>query len=111
MSASTDGIITNPEPIINAVLAALEAQRSAFLTNWLLVAILIVATILVVAVLVAIGKIIVIQQQTDGMHKSMIEATRKLALIEGEVIGREGQKQEDDKAEIAEAKMLAKAKE
>ena len=108
MKATADGIITNPEPIINAVLAALEAQRSAFLTNWLLVAILIVATVLIAAVFIAIGKIIVIQQQTDGMHKAMIEATRKLALIEGEVIGREEAKKEDDKAEIAEAKLKAK---
>jgi len=108
MKAATDGIVSNPEPIINAVLAALEAQRSAFLTNWLLVAILIVAMILVVAVLVAIGRIIVIQQQTDGMHKALIEATRKLALIEGEVIGREEAKKEDDRADIAEAKLKAK---
>jgi hypothetical protein len=99
-----EGIVSNPEPIINAVLAALEAQRSAFLTNWLLASLLIVAVALVIAVLIAVSKIIVIQQQTDGMHKSMIEATRKLALIEGEVIGREGQKKEDKADDVVPAK-------
>jgi hypothetical protein len=104
MNAAADGIINNPEPIINAVLAALEAQRSAFITNWLLAALLIVAVVLVVAVIIAIAKIAIIQQQTDGMHKSMIEATRKLALIEGEVIGREGQKKEDKADDATPAK-------
>ena len=95
VSAAQDGINTNPEPVINAVLAALEAQKSAFLTNWLLVALLIGALLIVGGLLVVLSRIQIVKEQTDGMHVELMEATRKLALIEGEVKGRASQKTED----------------
>ena len=94
MAIAADGI-QNPEPIINAVLAALKAQESAFLTNWLL------ATLIVLALLAGVGVVIImfavreIKQHTNGMHNELVETTRKLALIEGEVKGRASQRTED----------------
>jgi len=89
-----DGI-ANPEPVINAVLAALEAQRSAFLTNWLLVTLILIAALVALgvgAVLVLVNRI---QEHTNGMQTALVEATRKMALIEGEVKGRTDQQAED----------------
>lgn len=88
--------LNNPEPIINAVLAALEAQRSALLTNWLLGVVIVGAVILVIGVVVVTIKLEKIQQQTDGMHQALIDATRKLALIEGAATGRAEQKSVDE---------------
>jgi len=93
---ASDTLVTNPEPVINAVLAALEAQRSAFLTNWLLVALLIGAFIIVGGLFIMIQRLTIIREQTDGMHKALLLAERKLALIEGEVKGRANQKEEDE---------------
>ena len=78
----------NPEPIINAVLAALEAQHSAYLTNWLLTVLLVGAALVLVAAVVGLAKISAIEAHTNGMHGELLVAARKLALIEGEVIGR-----------------------
>jgi len=95
MAADSSTLTNNPEPVINAVLAALEAQKSAFLTNWLLVALLISAVMIVGGMLIILAKIQTVKEQTDGMHSELIEATRKLALIEGEVKGRQEQKTAD----------------
>jgi len=91
---AADGL-ANPEPIINAVLAALEAQRSAFLTNWLLVALIIIAAMVAVGVGFVLAGVNQIREHTNGMHTALVDATRKLALIEGEVQGRASQKIED----------------
>jgi hypothetical protein len=94
MAIAADGI-QNPEPIINAVLAALKAQESAFLTNWLLVALLLIAIVAVVCAALILSKVNTIQEHTNGMHTALVETTRKLALIEGEVKGRASQRTED----------------
>jgi len=92
---------TSPEPVINAVLAALEAQRSAFLTNWLLVTLIVVAAMVAVGVGFVMAAVNQIREHTNGMHTALVDATRKLALIEGEVKGRAEQKT----ADTAEAKI------
>ena len=94
MALGAEGV-QNPEPLINAVLAALKAQESAFLTNWLLVALLIIAVIAVICAALILSKVITIQEHTNGMQTALVETTRKLALIEGEVKGRLDQRTED----------------
>ena len=94
MALGAEGV-QNPEPLINAVLAALKAQESAFLTNWLLVALLIIAVVAVICAGLILSKVITIQEHTNGMHTELVAATRKLALIEGEVKGRLDQRTED----------------
>jgi len=90
----------NPEPVINAVLAALEAQRSAFLTNWLLVTLTIIATMVAIGIGFVMAAVNQIREHTNGMHTALVDATRKLALIEGEVAGRALQKTEDTEQEV-----------
>jgi len=92
---AAEEIAKSPEPVINAVLAALEAQRSALLTNWLLASLIIIAAIVAVGTGVLMVAVQRIQEHTNGMHTELVSATRKLALIEGEVAGRASQKIED----------------
>lgn len=95
---AADGMLNNPEPVINAVIAALEAQKSAFLTNWLLATLIVMASLVAVGVGISLVMIHRIQEHTNGMHTQLVETTRKLALIEGEVKGRKDQKLEDNVA-------------
>lgn len=80
---AADGISQNPEPVINAVIAALEAQRSALLTNWLLVLVIIVAAMLAVGIVAVLFKVNAIQEHTNGIMAKLIEATRLLGIEEG----------------------------
>jgi len=88
-------IANNPEPVINAVLAALEAKESAFLTNSLLVSLIIIAGMVAIGIGFVMAAVNQIREHTNGMHTALVDATRKLALIEGEVAGRASQKIED----------------
>ena len=96
---AAEEIAKNPEPVINAVLAALEAQRSALLTNWLLVSLILVAAIVAIGTGFIIAGVNQIREHTNGMQTALVEATRRLALIEGEVKGRAAQVIEDSGAE------------
>jgi len=93
---AAEEISNSPEPVINAVLAALEAKESAFLTNSLLFALIIIAGMVALGVGFVIVAVNQIRVHTNGMHNELVSATRKLALIEGEVKGRANQKIEDN---------------
>jgi hypothetical protein len=61
----------------------------------MLIALIIIAGMVAVGigfVMVAVNQI---REHTNGMHNELVSATRKLALIEGEVAGRASQKIED----------------
>jgi len=96
---AAEEIAKSPEPVINAVLAALEAQRSALLTNWLLVSLIIIAAIVAIGTGFIMAGVNQIREHTNGMQTALVEATRKLALIEGEVKGRAAQVIEDSASE------------
>lgn len=86
---------TNPEAMIAAAVAAAQAQQSAF--NASMVSLVVLA--LMIVVLLAMGgiawKFDKLERNTDGMRVALVDATRKLALIEGNVAGRAEQKQEE----------------
>ena len=92
---AAETIEKSPEPVINAVLAALQAQQSAALTNGLLVTLIILGTVVSLGIGFVMIAVHQIRLHTNGMHTALVEATRKLALIEGEVAGRASQKIED----------------
>jgi len=71
------------EPVVNAVVAALEAQRSAFLTNWLLVTLILAAVLVAAGVILCLAKIHEIEKHTNGIMAKLIEATRLLGIEEG----------------------------
>ena len=71
------------EPVVNAVVAALEAQRSAFLTNWLLIILIACAVLVALGVLISLAKIHEIEQHTNGIMAKLIDATRLLGIEEG----------------------------
>ena len=95
---AADGISQNPEPVINAVIAALEAQRSALLTNWLLVLVIIVAAMLAVGIVAVLFKVNAIQEHTNGIMGKLIEATRLLGIEEG--AENERKKQETEQTQV-----------
>jgi len=81
--------VANPEAIINAAVAANAAAGAAyqaFILAWIILgAVLIIGAMMC---LVAI-KFSELEQNTNSMKDALVDATRKLALIEGNVIGRQ----------------------
>ena len=100
---------TNPEAMIAAAVAAAQAQQSAF--NASMISLLVLALMLLVFITMLILvykadhmvrnnaantlKLELLERNTDGLLTTLMDATRKLALIEGNVAGRAEQKQEE----------------
>lgn len=84
----------NPEAMIAAAIAAKSAESAAWYAS-------IMAAITLV-VLLGIGLMMMfvwlkfdkLERNTDGMREALVVATRKLALIEGNITGRAEQLQE-----------------
>jgi hypothetical protein len=93
----------NPEIWINAAIAATAARDAATMAFYLLVAVLIVMVVGVVVGWVVLKRVNDLAHNTDGMRVELVAATRKLALIEGNVIGRAEQKKEETATKEAEA--------
>jgi hypothetical protein len=109
---------TNPEAMITAAVAAAKAEQAAINASMLAVITLAVMVLVLVVGLILLYKVeslaticAAVVKQTNGMHDTLMSATRALALIEGNVTGRAEQKKEDSAAEAAEAtKKATKAK-
>lgn len=90
-----DKLGSNPEIVVNAISAALAVQDAATRTNWLLGGVLIVGIVFIIVGLFIYRKVDKLTIHINWMYQALIDTTRKIALIEGEVIGRAKQKQEN----------------
>ena len=79
----------NPEAIINAAVAASSAALAANQAFYISVAIFAVLLIIGAAMMFLVYKFVEIEHNTDGMRIELVETTRKLALLQGNVKGRE----------------------
>jgi len=94
----------NPEAMVRAAVAAVQASVAAY---W--AAVLAVLTLGSVLVLGAIIIYIAFQfkdlvRHTNGMREELVQATRKLALIEGNLTGRAELKEEEASLKIEKEK-------
>ena len=92
--ADIGGGLINPEAMINAAIAAKAAEAAA---NQVLygIAILVVMVLIIGAMMMFIAyKFDELKRNTDGMRDELVLATRKLALVEGNVAGRQEQMNE-----------------
>ncbi len=78
----------NPEAIINAAISAKAAELAANQAFYVSVAIFIVLLAIGAAIMFTAYKFAELERNTDGMRVSLVEATRKLALLEGNIAGR-----------------------
>ena len=78
----------NPEAIINAAVAAKAAELAANQSFYLSLGILFVLLVIGAAIMFTVYKFAELERNTDGMRISLVEATRKLALLEGNATGR-----------------------
>lgn len=78
----------NPEAFINATIAARAAELAASQAFYISLGIIAILLVIGAAIMFAVYKLYELERNTDGMRKDLVEATRKLALMEGEVLGR-----------------------
>lgn len=105
LAATADGLATiNPEAMIKAAIAASNAEAAAW--NAAIMAAVTLVVLLVVGALMGMIwlKFSALEHNTDGMREALIIATRKLALIEGNVIGRAEQSEEQAGLKLNEEK-------
>jgi len=86
LAASEGGF--SPEAIINAAIAAKAAELAANQAFYISVAIFVVLLAIGAAIMFTAYKFAELERNTDGMRISLVEATRKLALLEGNIAGR-----------------------
>lgn len=88
MNVQTAVGIANPEAIINAAVAANAAAQSAY--QAFIISMIILGAIVVTAMMMGIiaVKFADLEKNTNSMKDALVEATRKLALIEGRGLGR-----------------------
>ena len=93
-AAETAPTLPSPEAVINAAIAAKAAELAANQSFY--IGILIIVALLVIgAMMMFIAyKFTDLERNTNGMRKELVETTRKLALLEGNMAGREEQTQE-----------------
>jgi len=77
------GAIANPEAIINAAVAANAAAQSAYQAFIISMIILGAVALSTVAMIVVAMKFSELEKNTNSMKDALVDATRKLALIEG----------------------------
>ena len=90
----------NPEAIINAAVAAKGAELAANQSFYLSLGILFVLLVIGAAIMFTVYKFAELERNTDGMRISLVEATRKLALLEGNATGRAELTAESKKPEL-----------
>ena len=78
----------NPEAIINAAIAAKAAELAASQAFYAAVTIIAIMLVIGAAIMFVLYKVYEIERNTDGMRVALVEATRKLALFEGNIAGR-----------------------
>ena|SRR5690349_17791423 len=78
----------SPEALINAAIASKAAEQAASQASVISLFILGLIAIQTIALVFVALNFKRLEQNTDGMKEQLVAATRKLALIEGNVIGR-----------------------
>jgi len=79
---------TNPEALINAAIAAKAAELAANQSFYISIVIILMLLIIGALMMFVAYKFDELKRNTDGMRDQLVEATRKLALLEGNMIGR-----------------------
>lgn len=79
----------NPEAIINAAVAAKSAELAATQTFWIGLIAVFMLLCVGAAIMGILYKMSKLERNTNGMRINLVEATRKLALLEGNKKGRE----------------------
>ena len=98
--AQAPGNNFNPEAIINAAVAASTAALAANQAFYISVAILVVLLVIGAGMMFIAYKFAMLERNTDGMRVSLVEATRKLALLEGNLAGRAELTEESKKEKL-----------
>lgn len=93
-SAADSPALVNPEAMINAAIAAKAAELAANQAFYIGIIIILVLLSIGVMIMIMTYKFTKLEHNTDGMRVELMAATRKLALLEGNLIGREEQTQE-----------------
>ena len=86
--------LVNPEAMVRAAVAATNAEQAAY---WAAVMSVMTLGALLIGGAMLLYMAFKFQQlvhHTDGMREELVAATRKLALIEGNIAGRAEQKEE-----------------
>ncbi len=86
--------VANPEAVINAAVAANAAAAAAAQAYFMSVLTLGALAILGAASIIIAYNFRQLERNTNSMKDQLVDATRKLALIEGNIIGRAEQTQE-----------------
>jgi hypothetical protein len=92
--AMAQSVESNPEAMVRAAVAANDAAAAAWQAT--------VISLMVLVGILIIGAVMMFMafhfkelvRNTDGMREELILATRKLALLEGNILGRAEQKDE-----------------
>lgn len=84
----------NPEAIINAAVAAKAAELASAQAFYAAVTIIGILLIIGAAIMFILYKVYELERNTNGMRIQLVEATRKLALVEGNIVGRSEQIEE-----------------
>jgi len=82
----------NPEAMVRAAVAASNAESAAWYASLLSVVSLLILLGIGIVFVFLFYEIRELVVHTNGMREQLVEATRKLALIEGRILGRAEQK-------------------
>lgn len=97
--------VTNPEAMVNAAIAAKAAELAANQAFYGLVFVIFMLLIIGAMMMFVAYRFERLERNTDGMRERLVDATRKLALIEGNLVGRAEQTEEQagqlSRAEVA----------
>jgi beta-lactamase regulating signal transducer with metallopeptidase domain len=78
----------SPEALINAAIAAKAAELAANQVFYMSVAVLFILLVIGAILMFILYRAKDLERNTDGMRIQLVEATRKLALLEGNIVGR-----------------------
>lgn len=78
----------NPEAIINATIAAKAAELAANQIFYISVGLFLMLLAIGGVIMFMLYKLFELERNTNGMRVALVETTRKLALVEGNVAGR-----------------------
>jgi len=95
VAALAQSLDNNPEAMIRAAVAASDAATSAYWAAMLSIVTLVVLLIGGAMMLYMAFEFKSLVKNTNGMREKLVEATRKLALIQGNIAGRAELKEEE----------------
>lgn len=94
LAEAVNGGTINPEAMINAAIAAKSAELAATQAFYVSIAVIVMLLIIGAMMMFVVYKFDELKRNTDGMREALVIATRKLALLEGNAIGRAEQIEE-----------------